>query len=301
MTWADRPAALGDLKAAHMPSETDDYELAEYRPGSWQLLARDAPPAEPEPVPEPPVIREDRVLANLRKKPGARPRGEATVIAQAVPARIKPNGRKTPRPPAKAQPRPRPAVIADAPAMLDWPEVEPEASETVELPADNAEVATIEVVKAGSDSLFTPLPKEGQPYRLVIVEGAVGFPRHSAHTSALALSRKLKTVVTVEDADGLAVRVYDHDAITRQQKAAKVPGKAGRPVGAKGKQAVGESKFTRAARLLFRENGATASELEKACGWDKVTLRYINRASRFNDNAKIEILGEAHWRLVARK
>lgn len=307
MVWESQDEAERDIKASGVPLG-DDSELREYRPGSWQIM--------PIAAPETPAAedREGTVLTNLRKKPGAPPRGEAKVIAQAKApapkkgkakaAAIDGNGKKDHRdppsvltasaakPPAKAprkakpvKPDPRPGVVGIAPKALEKVAKATPAPEPVAEPA-----------KPSAD-LFLPLPKEGQPYALVIIEGTgEAFPQHAAHTAALDVARRLRSVVLVRDKDGLTVRRYDPAEFAR--KAPRAASGAGTRAKADGP---GEnSKFGKASKLLFREQGATAKELEAATGWVGVTQRHINRASKLNNDARIEHIGPKHWRLVKR-
>lgn len=70
--------------------------------------------------------------------------------------------------------------------------------------------------------LLKPLAARDAPYEIEVrlTEG-VDFPRHAAHTTALALSRKLKAVVIVRRALGQVVRSYDARAIDAAIKAAR--------------------------------------------------------------------------------
>jgi hypothetical protein len=282
--WPDRESALRDLKASRMPERGADYELREYRPGSWQLVSPGEKIEQP--------TREDRVLDALRKKPGQPPRGSAVVVAFAKAPQKKAPAAKAP---AKA-PAMAPAKLANGHAKPD----EAKAPEAPKPEAPKPEAPKPEPTPAEAPpkppSLFTPLPKTGQPYELVIKEGAANFPWHATHTAAMSLSRREKTIVHVRDCHGEIVRTYDPAELKRLKEASKPKRAAG-----VARTAGGESKFARAARLLFREQGATAKELEKECGWENVSQRYVNRASKFNDNAKIEVLGVKHWRLIKRK
>jgi hypothetical protein len=98
----------------------------------------------------------------------------------------------------------------------------------------------------------------------------------------------------VRDKAGMTVRVYDRAALDLLKAPAKPRG--GTAGGVKG-AGMGEGKFPRAIALLSREQGATAAELEKACGWQNVTQRYVNRASRISGLGRIDHLGERHWRI----
>jgi hypothetical protein len=288
--WPDEASALRDLKASRVPPRGTDYALGEYRPGSWQLVIADAV-EDLEPPPEVEAGREQRVIDSLKRKPGQKPRGEPEVILEAKAARIKPNGKHRPAPK-------KPAAKAQKAAAPQPPEPEPKP--------DNAESLFPEdggAVRIGTAALFTPLPTEDGPYELVIPEGSCAiYPPHATHTAALDVAKALKGrgIVMVRAQTGEMVRTYDYAEIERVTKAA-TRGKTGRPAGRKGPVRSGESQFSRAARLLFRPEGATAKQLEDAIGWRNVSQRYANRASKLNDNAIIEVLGEKHWRLVPRK
>lgn len=261
--WPDRASALADLKPAGLAARGADYELREYKPGSWQLLplTDDAP-------------REERVVQALRKQPGKPARGAPTVLVHAK-APVKAPAKPTPpQPPAKAADK---APDGEAPANALKPTI---------APPEGPEAVTLK-------DLLMPLPSGNRPYEIVIAEGSCAiFPAHAAHTAAMRVSQLLRVPVLVRS-EGMEInRVYDWAAIQRDRKAAK----QGRR-GPGGRKASGDSKFARAARLLFREQGATAAELERECDWERVGQRHVNRASKFNDNAKITILGDKHWRL----
>jgi hypothetical protein len=302
--WPDRESALRDLKASRMPERGDDYELREYRPGSWQLVSPGEKAEQP--------IREDRVLGALRKKPGLPPRAPVNVVDF---TKAKAKAKAPAKAPTKAKAPAKQAHVARmstatfkeaVKASLALLDVTPngEAKDHPETPAPEAPKPAPEAPKPEPAaeappkpaSLLSPLPKSGQPYELVIKEGAASFPWHAAHTAAMGLSKREKTLVHVRDCHGEIVRTYDPAELKRIEAANK-PKRAA----AAARGAGGESKFARAARLLFRERGATARELEKECGWENVSQRYVNRASKFNDNATIETLGDKHWRLIKRK
>lgn len=255
--WTDEARALADLKASGLARRGEDYELREYRPGAWQLMPLDGADKKP--------IREEAVVQALRKKPAAEKKAAPEAPAKAEAAV---NG-KAAEPPAEP---PAPAVQSpqgDSGLFGDPPD-------------PNAE-------------LFTPVPSEEGPYEMVIAEGEGVFPKHAGNTAAIDLSRRLGCIVVLRSANGKITRTYDWSVIKLTQAANKkergsAPRKAGDKPGA-------ESKFARAAKLLFRKQGATAAELERECGWESVTQRYINRASAFNDYAKITVLGDKHWRL----
>lgn len=320
MVWTSQEAAIADIKASKVVLA--DAEVREYRPGSWQIMPIDAPPAEDDYVPKAPdrsnnaalarvqADREQTVIDSLRKKPGAAPKGAPEVIAHAkAPARkreaaaaIDGNGKRDhreigaktapPPPPKKAaakQPRPQPGVVAIAPKAME---------------AAAPELTPAPVQKPGTEgvpeNLGSPLPKEGQPYSISIVEGdSPGFPRHTAHTTAIDFSRKLGAVALVRDKDGLLVRTYDWTKLkTLRKEAAKKKAAVNREGMPKvGRKASGESQFARAIRLLERKEGATAKELEKETGWVNVTQRYANRAAVLS-GLKVEVLGDRKWRLV---
>src|ERR1700733_6470467 len=139
--WPDRESAVADLRRSSMPVHGDDYELAEYRPGSWQLVPRGE--AEPEPIrgergPEP--IREEAVIASLRKQPGKPPRGAAVVVAEARPVKQKGrgadkanvNGHATPQADAEADPDEALAAVKRPESGLFTDEPEPEAKPPVD-------------------------------------------------------------------------------------------------------------------------------------------------------------------------
>lgn len=281
--WHDRDAALRDLKAAGLRERGEDYELGEYKPGSWMLLDRAAgePASAPKPPPASPLTREDKVLGSLRKQPGRPPRGQPTVLIEA----------KAPKPAPKAKAKP-----AAKPEAKPKAEAKPEAKAPEAAPAPKANG---EDHAAAETSLFKPLPKEGGPYELVIPEGAgPAFQKHTTHTAALELARKLRTPIQVRDKDGAIVRRYDWEEIRKTQVAAKKAQGTGSKRG--GRQASGESRFARAFRLLTRPEGATARDLERECGWENVTQRFVNRASRLHGDAPITVLGDKHWRLEAK-
>jgi hypothetical protein len=306
MVWQTREAAIAEIKASKI-TLADDCELREYRPGSWQIMPLDD--YTPSPKARPAADREQVVLDNLRKKPGAKPRGEAEVIAQAkAPARkreaaaaIDGNGKRdhreigervAPPPPKKAaakQPKPQPGVVAIAPKAMEAaaPVLPPKLA-----PAPAAGVPL---------NLGNPLPKEGQPYSISVVEGQAGFPTHTAHTHAIDVSRKLGSAVLVRDKDGLLVRSYDWVKMKASVKEAAAKKRASEPSPAKGgRKASGESQFARAIRLLERKEGATAAQLEKETGWVSVTQRYANRAAVMTDST-VEVLGDKHWRLKKKR
>lgn len=268
--WIDEARALADLKASGLARRGEDYELREYRPGAWQLMPLDNAPKTAQALITKAVntaiangaepIREQAVLQALRKKP------------------------------ATEAPRAQPEAPVDGKAAE--PPAEPPASSVQSPQGDSGLFGDPPDPNA---ELFTPVPAEEGPYELIIAEGSEAFPRHAGNTAAIDLSRRLGCIVVLRSANGKITRTYDWSVIKLTQAATKkergsAPRKAGDKPGA-------ESKFARAAKLLFRKQGATAAELERECGWESVTQRYINRASAFNGYAKITVLGDRHWRL----
>lgn len=312
MVWPDRVSAERQLKASRVPASTDAYELAEYQPGSWQLIAREAagPPMSTEAIgaavaaelagqemgPFPvgaladgDKVREQSVIDNLKRKRGAKPRGAPEVIADARKGRAQPSR----RPNGKHEPgrivpaKPAPAVIAEAPRMKETVTLFPDEGDDPAPPGPAV------------PNLLSPLPKEGGPYELVIAEGSGdAYPRHSTHTTALDLARRLKTTILVRDSAGTIVRAYEPGEVARLTRPARTPGGPVRGAKAGGRPSTGgEGKFPRAIALLSREQGATAKELERACGWENVTQRYVNRASRISGLGRIDHLGDKHWKI----
>lgn len=281
--WPDRAAALRDLKASGVTERGEDYELGEHKPGSWMLLDRTEHDAEPAKPPAP--TREDAVLDSLRKQPGKPPKGTPKVLVQALAPVKKPvNQAAAPKPKVKAETEAKPAV-----------EPKPETKTN-----DKAAPTPESEIKPVEDSLFKPLPKEQGPFELVITEGAgPAHERHATHTAALELTKRLRTPIEVRGKDGAVLRRYDWDDIRRTQEAAKKANRGNTPH-AGGRKPSGESRFARAFRLLIREQGATARELEKACDWENVTQRYVNRTARLNNDARLTVLGDKHWRLTPR-
>jgi hypothetical protein len=307
MVWPTQEAAIADIKISKVT--LTDGELREYRPGSWQIMPIDAPPAEDDYMPKA-QDREQTVIDSLRKKPGAAPKGAPEVIAHAkAPARkreaaaaIDGNGKRdhrevgaktappVPKKAAAKQPRPQPGVVAIAPKAM-----EAAAPELTPAPIHKPAVEGVPL------NLGSPLPREGRPYSISIIEGgSPGFPNHTAHTTAIDVSRKLGAIAQVHDKDGLIVRTYDWQKMKISAKEAAAKKRAANPALPKvGRKASGESQFARAIRLLERKEGATAAQLEKEIGWVSVTQRYANRAAVISGST-VEVLGEKHWRLKKR-
>jgi hypothetical protein len=217
------------------------------------------------------------------------------VIAEAKAPKGKPgvakaNGNAVKLPAPLAEPPPDPAALQS----LFNDVVEELAGEAAgdEAPAEPA------VEPAAKPPRFdlSPLPASGGPYEIAIRAADGSFPNNGAVTYAVTFSRMLKVPVHVRNPDGDTVRTVDVAAMKAAEKASRIKGAAGRPAGSFGRPKSGESKFDRAAKLLFRDKGATAKEL--AAIWPDVGQRHINRASRLNNDARIEKLGDQHWRLV---
>lgn len=305
MSWPTLEAAIADIKDSRITLA--DAEVREYKPGSWQIMPIDAP-AEDDYVPKA-ADREQNVIDSLRKQPGAAPRGAPKVIVHAkaprkreAAAAIDGNGKRdhrevgaktAPPPPKKAaakRPRPQPGVVAVAPKAM-----EAAAPELTPAPAPRP-IAEGVPLNVGS-----PLPREGRPYSISIIEGGSPiFPNHTAHTTAIDVSRRLGAMAFVHDKDGLIVRTYDWPKMKASARDAVAKKRAANPNLPKvGRKASGESQFGRAIRLLERKQGATAAELEKEIGWVNVTQRYANRAGVIA-GMDVETLGERHWRLKKR-
>jgi hypothetical protein len=256
--WSKAEQAKRDLKDSKVPERGPDYELRQGATG-WQLMS---PLEKPTPPKTEEKGREQRVIDSLRKKPGAKPAGEATVIAFAK------------KEATKVAPPPPPKPV-EPPATPPAPPPPPE--------------------KPKFD--LSPAPADGGPYELILREGE-GFAKHSSILSALDVSRKLKCAVHVRSKTGEIIRTIDaalikaHEVATR--KASGTPRK-GVP-----RDPSKPSKFSRAIALLSRPNGATAAELEKAIGWERVGQRHVNRACVMT-KAKYEVLGDKHWRLLMPK
>ena len=312
--WPDRASAVRDLKASGVAAHGDDYELAEHKPGSWMLMPLNPPAAEPEAEP----IREDVVLDNLRRKPGAKPRGAARVVAEALAPKgpskplaalrkvvgeaaasggaiaeqpVKPHGKAN----GKAVTLPAPIAEPPSEAQSLFADVTEELA-GVELGGETVEPA---VKPAPFD--VSPLPSSEGPFEIVIRSGDGAFPANNAVMWAVTVSRQLKVPVHVRNGHGELVRSIDVAKMKAHEKASRARGAPGRPAGSFGRPKSGESKFDRAAKLLFRDKGATAKELMKECGWPDVGQRHINRASKLNNDARIENLGDKHWRLLPAK
>lgn len=258
--WGKQEQAIRDLKASNVPARGADYELRQHGDG-WQLMSFDDAPGDVDPS------REQRVIDALRKKPGAKPKGEPEVILAAT---------KDKKTSPKAAAVKAPAKVSVAPPASPDP-VPSEPPDADPPPFD-----------------MSPAPSEGEPYELVLREVDGAFPRHASVTSAINVSRKLKAVVHVRSVDGSIIRVIDaaaYDRYVAQRRKASTTRRVGKRDPAK------PSKFSRIIALLSRPEGASAVELEADSGWS-IGQRHINRAAKISGRA-FEKTADKHWRLKA--
>lgn len=241
--WPDQKTALRDLKAGGMAPRGEDYELREYQPGSWQIMplgdALDGGSAAAE-VTEP--SREEKVIESLRRKPGAKRRGEPEVIAHAKAPAKQPG-----KPPGK-----------------------PKAASLFPPEADEAPPA-----KPPGNPL-EPLPSKAGPYEVFIKSADdKSFADNAVVAFAFTVSKTVKVKVHIRNGAGEVVREIDQAAI---RAAARGKGR-GRPNNAGGARATGKS--AEAAKLLMRPQGATFAEVVAITEWG-ISERFVRRLARAN-------------------
>lgn len=225
--WPDQAAALADLKASRVPAEGEDYALAEFRPGSWQLVMRDGSGEE-----RVDVTREQRVIDSLRKKPGAKSRTEPTVILEArAKGKAKRSERAVKAPPTLPEP---PLGTSESLFAL---------SDSPALPANPYEPL------AGSDG----------PYEVVIQPGPKTFTNAGVIGFVIQWSKRIKCPMQIRNATGQVLREIDALTIKAAGRDRGRPAKNGAPRG------VGKS--AEAAKLFMREQGATFAEVVKVTEW----------------------------------
>jgi hypothetical protein len=275
MVWPDSESAVRDLKANRVPASTDDYELGEYKPGSWQLIPRGEPAFS---IGEDPaladVTREQRVIDSLKRKPGAKRRGEPEVIAE---ARKQPQKKS-----AKGAGKAKGAKTASPPATPAEP-----ATPTVSLFADDTAEKPGE--PGAPANPYAPLPMSGAPYALVLLAADGTFPDNSVVSCAVTFSKRNKCAVHIRDKDGAIVRTIDVAAVKAQTQSRGRPAKNG-----SGVRGVGKSEA--AAKLFMRPDGATFDEVVKITEWG-ISERFVNRLARAN-KCSVEKLGEKQYRLI---
>jgi hypothetical protein len=275
--WPTREAALADLRVSKLAARGEDYELGEYRPGKWQLLPLDGGE----------VIREDRVIENLRRKHASKGRAEPEVIAHAKappkkglarangkkPKPAKPERKQAAQPSTPAKPPEKPAQ----PASL-FPPDEPEAGKT----DASAEPA------AKSADPYRPLPADDGPYEFHIRAAEGAFANNNALFAAISFSKRMKCKVNVFNGNGKLVREIDVAAIQAMAR-----GSRGRP--SKSGTGKGFGKSAEAAKLFMRPQGATFAEVVQITEWG-ISERFVRRLARAN-KCEPEMLGDKHWRL----
>lgn len=253
-SWDSEDKALRALKASGVPSSGADYALGEHKPGDWQLLPRDQLDESPD------VGREQRVIDLLRKKPGAKPRGEPEVLLHA-----RAPGKKNARAPKSVdgtqQPEPAPPP-AEEPA--------PEPTEPIEV---------------------SPLPREAGPYDFIVAGSYRGGDAASTHIEALVLSKRLKAPVDVRNAAGDVVRRVDSAAYEAARRR-----RPGAPRAPSPRAPRADGKNARVVALLRRPEGASKAEIIAITEWS-FGERYIHRLAH-TSRTSAETIGKDHWRLI---
>lgn len=182
------------------------------------------------------------------------------------------------------------------------------AVEDAAVPAEPVEAAgAVDPVQAPEAPEATPPPPGTDLTPLAVADGPYSLRiRHSdlrqdytVVDQARQISRSLKMPVEILGPTDV-VRLIDHQAISARGRAPKIPTIRKAAAARKGSgtpRVAGEGKFPRAIKLWSRPQGATEKEIVAVTGWDNLTQRYVNRASRMT-GGKIEHLGGRHWRLI---
>jgi hypothetical protein len=131
-------------------------------------------------------------------------------------------------------------------------------------------------------------PDDG-PYTLRIE--AANVTQNSVNYSALDISKAAKRPVTVVNAKGEAVRVIDY-AVRQEYERSLRKSSGTRRIG----EQRDDSKRGQCSALLLRDKGATGAELDAIVG-RKVGEPFIRRLAD-RAKAKMEKIGDRHWRLV---
>lgn len=269
---------MRDLKASRMAERGDDYELREYRPGSWQLV----PSTEMERTPS----REERVLTALRKKPGQPSRTAPIVIAEAK----APTGSRSKKAPKSGRPNGESDHGEGSGRASELANDEPNVGEHDEAAGEQQPQPQPEPPSAPKNP-YEPLPSKQGPFEVILRSQEGGFAEAGVVAFSVELSRRYKCKVHIRDGSGEIVRLIDVAAVAAMVRERGRPSKNGAPRG------VGKSAA--AAKLLMRPEGATFAEVVQITEWS-ITERFVRRLARAN-KCEPEKLGEKHWRLVKRK
>jgi hypothetical protein len=135
---------------------------------------------------------------------------------------------------------------------------------------------------------MTPLPNAGGPYHL-----RLEWAQFNIAEGALTVSKAAGTIVQIIGADGKQARLID-GRIGRGSR--RPPRQRDEGSGRKPGETDPNSKRGQCTKLLMREKGAKAKELEDVVG-RKVSQRFLDRLAT-RSKAILRKLGEGHWRLI---
>ena len=330
MSWPSREKALADLKRSGVKERGADYELREYKPGSWQLMERGEDGAQM-PLDDPPPKAKAKGKTEHPSETAARTAiSEATgfsihfrvspkkslcetagtlqdarEIANSFNVEYGKSGRRAmiyATFPDKRAPVPVPAdympsVGAEAPAMQA---ARPASAAQSTPPPKKAEGKKKAAAKqpAAKKAAAAPTPTEDQNdlTPLPAADGPYGIrvgeaiAQHDLASIAVAWSRSIGFLVEITDKAGKTVRIIDG------RKGGRRPTRTAVRTEGRTPREPGTGKAARAIALLKRDGGATAAELNKATDWP-IAQRHINRMAKIS-GLKIKQLGEKKWQLT---
>jgi hypothetical protein len=329
MSWPTREKALADLKRSGVKERGADYELREYKPGSWQLMEL-GEDGEQLPFDDPPPKAKAKAKAEHPSETAAR-----TAISEAtgfsIHFRVSPkkslsetagtlqdaretanrlnaehgkSGRRAmiyatfsdKRAPVPVPADYMPSVGAEAPAMKAAGPASAAQSASPPKKAEAKKAAAKQPATKKAAAAPTPTEDQNDMTPLPAADGPYGLrvgeaiAQHDLLSIAVSWSRSIGFLVEVTDKAGKTVRVIDG------RKGGRRPTRTAVRTEGRTPREPGTGKAARAIALLKRPGGATAAELNKATDWP-IAQRHINRMAKIS-GLKIKQLGEKKWQLT---
>lgn len=292
-TWKSLAEATAELKRNGFKARGADYEVREFKQGSWQIMPLEEG-AEPAPVKDVGAAASGfsvviRLSAKKRIDETAKTKDEAIAIAARLNAEHK--GKRATIYTVPKSKKGTAVVVPydDAPIAID-PFAEAaalaaEANNTKRQKANGAHPPKVEEKPAetaeptGND--LSPVPEAGGPYHLRLPLG----PQFDLAQLAERIAVKVDDLIEIVDPKGKVVRTIDHRLAVKPARATRSGTKQPRDTG----------KSADAVKLLSRPNGATKAEVIAITGWT-FGDSYIARLAKSN-SMTMETIAKGHWRL----